>query len=344
MSLGGQIFFRVDGGVRLGMGHLFKSVILADRITKDLAKVSVYFFIKKDRRGVEWLKSHRYPVFVMPSSLSRAREPFWMMRKFPFKNKGVVALDLLDVSRGYVEAFKKRGFSVITFENRASGQRVADITFNGIVDGIENRITRFKTGGLLFRGAGYRIFSPEYDSFKRLNGSDRREKTLLISLGGGADYGFSKKLLVEISKRKERTKVIFVRGPAQKKLKYPKDSRVQIMEPRRSLVSLLQKADVAITAGGGTLYELAYGGVPGVALAKVKHQERNIKKFAQRGTVIPAGLMKPHAAKRAVDLAFKLLNNIQKRREMSRAGRNLVDGKGTKRVAEVVERLLKGVS
>ncbi len=93
-------------------------------------------------------------------------------------------------------------------------------------------------------------------------------------------------------------------------------------------------ADVAITAAGQTLYELAATGTPTVAVCVADNQVAQAHAFERAGALALAGEWDhPNTATRAEEL-IRGLAASETRTAMSVAGRALVDGRGTKRVAD----------
>lgn len=213
------VAFRVDGGIRFGMGHLVKCVRLAQYLAGRDRNVRVLFFIKRDRRGIAWLKKQGVPVVLIPSGIPRSKESAWMLRRLGRRKKILFALDILDVSRRYVRTLKLAGHAVITFENTASSIRIADATVNALVQGLKNRLERFPEGGTVYVGSRYRILDPAClrGPRKIYTPSQNRAKKIVITTGGGPDKGFGAKLLRALRKIEMPFPIhaLLVTGPAQ---------------------------------------------------------------------------------------------------------------------------------
>jgi spore coat polysaccharide biosynthesis predicted glycosyltransferase SpsG len=110
------------------------------------------------------------------------------------------------------------------------------------------------------------------------------------------------------------------------------------------LTPALLDADVAIVAGGVTLYETCAIGVPAVALAVVPAQRPAIRAFAAAGAVIDAGGVSAGRASiaRAAAGVARLVANRRLRQTMTRRARQIVDGQGTARVAARIQALVAG--
>lgn len=118
-----------------------------------------------------------------------------------------------------------------------------------------------------------------------------------------------------------------------------------------SFHDLLAGADLAMLAGGLSLYEAAFLGVPAIVLPVVHHQTLTARKLAKAGCcALAAGWEtldgtaadggQGHPAPAAVDALagqlHALLADPQARGRMSAAGQQLCDGRGLLRTAELV--------
>ncbi len=96
---------------------------------------------------------------------------------------------------------------------------------------------------------------------------------------------------------------------------------------------LMLKADMAISAGGSTCYELARCGVPAVVVSIADNQTPLGKALQDAGTVVYAGhhgIIHEPLFKRMLE---QLMMDPDRRKAMSEAGRKRVDGRGAERTA-----------
>ena len=106
------------------------------------------------------------------------------------------------------------------------------------------------------------------------------------------------------------------------------------------MAQLMAWADVAVSAGGSTCWELAFMGLPAVAIVCADNQQAVAESLHQAGALESLG---DHMmlSNRDIAAALKcLLRSERMRRSMSERGRAIVDGLGAYRV---VERMLKPV-
>lgn len=97
----------------------------------------------------------------------------------------------------------------------------------------------------------------------------------------------------------------------------------------------LADAQVAVVAGGVTLYEACALGVPVVALPVTTVQHQTVRAAACRGAAIDTGRppVDDCMVSRTAEAVAALLRNDGWRRQQSKAARQLVDGDGAARVA-----------
>ena len=98
---------------------------------------------------------------------------------------------------------------------------------------------------------------------------------------------------------------------------------------QRSLRELIRRADLAVTAGGMTLYECLATGTPAVGLCCADNQRLNIEALSRAGLVVSAEPSLEGAVRR-------LAADRELRWRMAAEGRRHVDGRGAERVAEAV--------
>lgn len=91
-------------------------------------------------------------------------------------------------------------------------------------------------------------------------------------------------------------------------------------------------ADLAISAAGGTSLELAALGVPSVLIVAADNQRAQADALAHAGAALVPDC-RGSDLRTLVDVAADLAEDAGRRREMARRGRELVDGRGAKRVA-----------
>ena len=112
-----------------------------------------------------------------------------------------------------------------------------------------------------------------------------------------------------------------------------KNTRLVFNAGAAAVRDLMLDCDIAFTAGGVTLYELARTGTPAIAFCASANQEKNIRAMAKAGALCRAGLRSGRADLRGLKAVLARVAPLKRRRRMSEAGKKIVDGRGAARVA-----------
>lgn len=175
---------------------------------------------------------------------------------------------------------------------------------------------------------------------------------VLLLTGGGDEYHVALKLVYEVMKHLyEWDDITFhiVCGrfsPDREELerKSHELENIKIYSHVEHIEKLMQTVDIAISAGGSTLYELCACGTPTITYSMADNQLRNVKKFDQLGLMdysgdVRDGFEYEDLLKRLSELA----DNCEKRAKQSRQTRQMVDGLGARRIAEALSEISGGV-
>jgi spore coat polysaccharide biosynthesis predicted glycosyltransferase SpsG len=168
-------------------------------------------------------------------------------------------------------------------------------------------------------------------------------RMVLLSFGGADPQGLTLKAARALAGLESSVEVVAVAGPA---FPYRREFEALaaslgrkvplINEAGGHIADLMLEADVVVGSGGMSVYEIAALGTPGIILGQNTREERRMRQFARGGTVVYLGLGTEVDEATLLAAVRSLLQDPQRRREMSRRGRELVDGLGAVRAAELV--------
>jgi len=104
---------------------------------------------------------------------------------------------------------------------------------------------------------------------------------------------------------------------------------------------IMKESDLAITAAGNTLYELALFGVPSIVICHHEKHNKVAKEFAKRNSAINLGIGTKLDLRIIANTVDELLSSREKRLKLSINAKKIVDGLGSKRIAEKVLELCR---
>jgi spore coat polysaccharide biosynthesis predicted glycosyltransferase SpsG len=107
---------------------------------------------------------------------------------------------------------------------------------------------------------------------------------------------------------------------------------VQVVQNAPNMAELMRWTDLAITAGGTTIWELAFMGVPAVALTRGEHERMLMSAAAREGLAVDVGPFQTVGPLELGKVVASLAFDQARRLKMSNAGRSFVDGLGAARI------------
>ncbi|OPY66111.1 MAG: hypothetical protein A4E63_02667 [Syntrophorhabdus sp. PtaU1.Bin050] len=110
--------------------------------------------------------------------------------------------------------------------------------------------------------------------------------------------------------------------------------------PATQIRDLMFGSDIAVSAAGQTLYELARIGVPAVTVMVADNQANNVKAWVEKGCILDAGWANDSNVLKNIDNSLCLLCSLEERRRLSTNAKMFVDGLGPSRIVDEIMRAL----
>lgn len=160
---------------------------------------------------------------------------------------------------------------IINFEDDGAGILEADLVFNALYsdNGMSN----------VYSGKKYYISSKIFMFYESIKIKEKVNR-VLISFGGADPQNYTERLL-KIILKKEYEKINFtvVIGRAKCNfkniMKYNEYSNVNVYYDVPNMPELMSQCDIAVTSRGRTGYELSILGIPSIAMAQNKREEKH---------------------------------------------------------------------
>lgn len=107
------------------------------------------------------------------------------------------------------------------------------------------------------------------------------------------------------------------------------------------MLDTMLKSDIAISAGGQTLYELARVGVPTVPILVAENQKGNVEGFIKNGFFDRYFKWSDHDIAEKIGSYLKVLEDYETRKLISKKGRELIGGNGSRNIVEKIFSIIK---
>lgn len=354
MFSGKKVLIRADGGEGIGMGKLIPTLALAHKFKDEGAEV---LFVT--------VQHHMWSPSVFKGMPVKILEKCFFQESLVLTHKeiqrfqpDIVILNITDPDvyllqktlSGFTEwilNLRKQGIKVVGIEGGATKGYRPDVIINWTIVGEWHKYEHF-SGTKYFIGQQYVILrDPFVRARKKSFTAAKVPKSIFVSFGGGTE-GVERvlfpRIMSALSLAGFKGLVHFVVGAAYRDpenlvpllTKWP-NAKLHYNIPAVELAKLMAKSDLAITAGGITLYELSCIGIPCVTLSIVPHQLKTAKAFFQKKATRDVG-MDPSTFDIEQAVSW-LLKNPKERARMARVGTTLVDGKGLERVMSITRAL-----
>ncbi len=165
-------------------------------------------------------------------------------------------------------------------------------------------------------------------------------RRLLVTLGGG-DQDVVVRLVLEalarLGPRRPETRIVRGHGgapPAELRAAAERLPGTGLLGPVEDLADLMRRADLVLSGAGGTCWEWAALGRPGLVLTLSDNQRPNAEALAARGAAVDLGFAGAATAEVIAERLDALLQDPGARAELGERVRGLIDGHGAERVVK----------
>lgn len=325
-----RVVFRTEGNHKQGMGDLWGSIALADECVRQQDKI--LFVLPGGEEAISAIEGRGYRLRTA-DSLATEQE---ILRAF---RPDVVIVNKLNNSPDYIRFLRRFTSFIVTIDDSGEGAQYADLKIN-VLYHVAEAVTDLQ----------YISLRREFREFHRREKTIRDEvQELLITQGGSDTYGFTPRIIRALEKMTLRPHCTVVIGPAfhhHSELENAvKASTLDLMLIRnaRNMAELMWNADLAITAGGLTMFELSCVGTPSIVICGEPFEEESAERLARTGVVIHLGYGWHLDYETLPGVVDKLAKDREVRTRMSRKGKKLVDGQGCQRIVKLIrEKAEKG--
>lgn len=336
-----RALFRVDAGPTMGIGHLQRCISLA--LALDELGVESIFLAPGDEGVGSRLQTSGFE--HIPAGPSRSGSDADLRSTVEVaRSRGcdAVVVDAFTPNAAFLAGLQDSVPLVVAVDDMTPFPFPCHLVVNGSdhAEGLDYRSTNSVTRFLL--GTDYALLRPE---FRGLSGRFISDKVrqVLVTTGGGDQYGLLPRLIGWLDDVPGDFEVTCVLGPVNRvseEAQLAADAsrrRVTLVRAPSSLAPFMLEADVAVSAGGQTLYELAATGTPTVVVQVADNQVGNIEALSDKGVIRFLGpAREPGLGDKLASAMTELAsaNGHEARRRMSETGQALVDGRGAERVAK----------
>ncbi len=251
----------VNGNNQRGIGHIYRALELADEF---YVKPDIYYDLNQtDPKVFGKTTHHLIPVNGIAELFNICKE----------EQYSIFINDILTTSIDYMIGLRSvlPNAKIVNFEDDGEGMLKADLVFNALYQ--QGELTQIRSGEKYYiSGKTFLFYEPI--SIKE------QVSRVFISFGGADPQNYSDRLLRMITKQEySRYEFVVVLGRAKKNvetlMKYNNNENIRVLFDVTNMAELMSSCDIGVTSRGRTGYELAMLGIPSIAMAQNKREEKH---------------------------------------------------------------------
>jgi len=324
-----KIAILTEGGKGLGFGHLTRCMALYSAFEK---KGAIPKMAVKGDESAEYLIGNRnYEMFD------------WLREKNKLNalldGSDAAVIDSYLAKKDFYKELSKKIDKVVYIDDNARLDYPKGTIVNVNVYGKEMEYPK-KRGRECIGGSEYALLRNEFCDIPKKKINKTLKKVMIIF--GGANFGGMMANVLEFFRKKypDLTRNIVIGKAFENgaRLKELKSAGVNLINNpgAEEMKNIMLDSDIAISAGGQTLAELARVGIPTIGICVADNQHNNLKGWQKTGFLEFIGWHRDANILEKLQKAIEKIKPYEKRLEMSRIGRGIVDGMGAQRLAEAL--------
>ncbi len=344
---------RADGNERTGAGHLMRCLTVAEALAKEAGGREEILFFCADELSAAMVRARGFEVRVFHTDYRHLEQELPLWDKIGII-PDVILIDSYFVTEGYLRELGKRGVTILLDDLQNRSYPVDGvINYNVYAEQAVYQKLYEGTNTRCYVGGDYVPLRPQFTGCAY----EMREQVrdVMITVGGGDAGNITGDILQALGEeeqsRGERREICYhlvVGGlnPHLRRLEGAAAGNPLVVLHRdvRDMAGLMSRCDLAVTAGGTTVYELAAVGVPFICFSWAENQERLTAYVESRKIAGFAGAY--HRDKAGTTAGLRKLfsrfcGDYKLRYECYLKERKLIDGQGAGRIAGVLKGLGK---
>ena len=317
-----------EGSRAIGLGHVARCHSFYQGFVGQGWKVR--FIVKGDRKAKEFVVSKKIRAEIVPD-----------LRGIELAGYDLALIDSYHFAARIYKVIAEKNGLLISIDDYKRMIYPAGFVVNGSILAPTLNYPK-KPGRHYLLGPKYQPLPKAYWRTKRQAAVHRSVRRVLVTFGAKDVFHLSAGTIDAILNVKDealaRIDVIGCNDSKRPISKMINGVEVVLHPPLKSLKALILKADLAISAGGQTLYELACCGVPIIGVCLADNQRLNLRGMKAAGNLEYVGWYNGPKYYQQLKLAWIKLQARNRRVAMARAGVRQINGSGISAIIKAIEK------
>lgn len=316
-----------EGGRKIGLGHLTRCISIYQAFKNE--GISPVFIVNGGQTVKNVLSGYDHHIFNWLKDRSRMLNIA--------KHSDIAIIDSYLANAGIYAEIANSVKTVVCIDDNMRIKYPKGIVVNGAV--FAELMKYPKCGGIEYLlGSRYVPLRKEFWDVpaKRINDNIA---SIMVAFGGADGKNMTPEILSFLNSRYPdviKNVIIGAGFTNVRKIEQLKSKKVNLVyrPDAVKMRTIMLVSDIAISAAGQTLYELAVTGLPTVAVCVADNQKRNLGGWRKSGFIEYAGWHDDKMLFKKLRAAIDKIHDYKSRLAKNNIGRSLVDGKGAGRIAQ----------
>ncbi len=335
-----EVIIRTNYGKKIGLGHLYRNIKLADELKK---KYKVTFALDKKTKILKKILNYNV-IELYENSIFKNQTLDGNILKSKIKKKNIKFIIVDDYRLNF--HWEKKFFNdykIVVFDDLNKKKHKCHYIIDAKWSG-KNTSKRYEN---LISKKCIKLLGPKYAIInKRLN-KNKIKKNILIYFGGAGDFSKYYKLILQFCEGnkilKTKMKLDLIIGPMaynyrkiinlSKKFKF-----LNIVINKIDISDYLNKCKFAFSSSSSIIYELNYLKTPSCLFSYTKNQENKMPDLEDLGFYFNVNLEKFKNSNNSKLLFTTLLTNFNKIKRLQEKRKIIIDNQGIKRIVNILNK------
>lgn len=331
-----KIYIRADMNEVIATGHIMRCLSVADA-AREMGKEAV--FITADEKPVTMLRSRGYEPVILGTR--------WNDMEGELKTL-ISLIGKEGITKLLVDSYR------VTKEYLAKLEEYTEVFYLDDLDAFEYPVSNvicyanyydklsyanYKRETKFYLGTAYMPVRKAFQNCKSKIIKERIERIMILS-GGSDNYHMIENIAeMFLDDRNLQADIICgafypdFQGLKDKFREYP---HLHFHQNVSNLEEYMENADLAISAGGTTLYELSAKGTPSISYAFADNQLKNVEQFDEEDVIPYAGDVRKDDVYGNIYGLYKKCQDPAVRKQYSERMQTVIDGGGAARIASLL--------
>ncbi|HVN25595.1 MAG TPA: glycosyltransferase [Syntrophorhabdales bacterium] len=341
------LIIRVKGGPLIGMGHLYRTMAIAEAAAAD--SPMVVLFVHNDDVAVSTVLSKMPFQSCAVDDLSFAQDAVQhLLDRYAADKDAVCIIDSKEEMAGEIDVLQRSGIPVLLLDNHTRARLQADANIYPVAHFDSRSLTWNGYTGEHLSGKEWVPISRRFLKARSTLKPFAERNSLLVTLGGADPNRITLKVMEDLRGFNPDVPILVILGPACsfQEAVHKKNEllghRFTVIEQATNMEELMSEAGLAITALGTSIYELAYLGVPTIIISNYREDEPSESELRRLGFASPLGFHADLSEAVIGNAVEGFWNDIKIRAAMSRIALQTIDGGGAERIVEKAVGMIAG--